>query len=67
MENQANVEKELRTLINLVRKEPKWIIKKLKEYSSSFAFDTLSTGWGEQIQTTEGKAAVEEAIEFLEK
>lgn len=65
MENHSNIEKELRTLINLVRKEPKWIIKKLEEYAATFAIDNMSTGWGEHKSTTEGRAAVEEAIEFL--
>ena len=65
MEQQINFEMELHALINEIRSNPTSFIPKLAEYSSGF-FEKVSTTWGNiNVETKEGAAAVEEAIQFL--
>ena len=64
----GRVEQEIVTLINSIRKEPRCIVRELEGMLKCFKGKYFKVpGTNINIVTNEGKAAVEEAIEFLNK
>jgi uncharacterized protein YkwD len=65
--NFHNLAEEIINQLNTVRINPKSYIEKLENALKHFRGNVLSLHGEEQIETTEGKSAYEDAIEFLKR